>query len=189
MSVNKFLSFCRGHEHWALRSWSPRRVRAELWLLVIIFSLSLLLLNPIFLSRNLLLSFPPWVYLLYFCLIQSALSTLRASILFILTTLHSFWHKGYSPWTLEEGRKECRRKAPYDWSDCRAWSWIQNLVLIFFFTTFSSSTPPSLLEPLEPGLRGCSETCWDATPILVDMIWHSWSQVQNLWCIMYVSIK
>ena len=31
-------------------------VRAELWLLVIIFSLSLLLLNPTFLSRNLPLS-------------------------------------------------------------------------------------------------------------------------------------
>ena len=72
-------------------------VKAELWLLVIIFSLSLLLLNHTFLSRNLLLSFPPWVYLLYFCLIQTALSTLRASILFILTTLHSSWHKGYSP--------------------------------------------------------------------------------------------
>ena len=178
MSINKFLSFCRGHEHWALRSWSPRS------------SSPFPLASQPYLPQQKSASFLPPMGLLALLLSHPvSSSTLRASILFILRTLHSSWHKGHSPWTLEEGRKECWRKAPYDWSDCRAWDWIQNFVLIFFFITFSSATPPSFLEPLEPGLCGCCKNCWDATLILVNMILYSWSHVQNLRCIMYINIK
>ena len=67
-------------------------VRAELWLLVIIFSLSTL---PF--SAEICLFLLHFDYLLYFSLIQLALSTLRASLLFIPRILHSSRHKEYNP--------------------------------------------------------------------------------------------
>ena len=75
-------------------------VRAALWLLVRIFSLSLLLLNPTFLGRNLPLSAP--VGLLALLLPHPlAPGTMKESLLFILRTLHSSRHIGYSPLILK----------------------------------------------------------------------------------------
>ena len=112
-------------------------VRAEFWLLVIIFSLS-----PDFQHYppqwNLPFPFPAWVYLFFFCLFQLALSTMGASLPFIprtcitpgtKVTAHKYWRKK------EKNAGEKLLLTGVTW-DVNSWFTCCNLVGIFFLSAF-----------------------------------------------------